>query len=97
MSNKPTIGITLGDQAGVGPEVVHAALQHQNWSNQAKLQIIGDSVPATLGKPDIHTAKAALKDLELGAQMMKSGEIDAIVTSPVAKEQLHLKLQKLFV
>jgi len=89
MSNKPTIGITLGDQAGVGPEVVHAALQHQNWSNQAKLQIIGDSVPATLGKPDIHTAKAALKDLELGAQMMKSGEIDAIVTSPVAKEQLH--------
>ena len=89
MSQKPTIGITLGDQAGIGPEVVHAALRAKNWDEQAHLILIGETVPATLGKPDLTTATASLKALEQGVTMLENGTIDAIATAPVAKEQLH--------
>jgi len=83
------IGITLGDQAGVGPEVVEAALQELGEIDGVQFMIIGDKVNVTPGKPNIETAQAALDSLEKAASMINSGELDAIVTAPVAKEWLH--------
>ncbi len=58
------IGITLGDQAGVGPEVVQAALDSKVWPQDVTFRIIGERVDATLGKPDLVTAQASLDALE---------------------------------
>lgn len=43
MSNKPIIGITMGDAAGVGPEVIVKSLQHQEIYDQANPVVIGDA------------------------------------------------------
>lgn len=85
----PKIGITWGDQAGVGPEVIEKALASKNWGNDTEFILIGDRINATLGKPNLQTAEASLDALEKGASMLKSGEIDTIATAPVAKEWLH--------
>ena len=83
----PVIGYTLGDQAGIGPEVVHAAL-HQ-ISGKAHYRLMGKSIACTPGHPTLDTAQAALEHLELAAEALKSGEIDAVVTAPICKENLH--------
>ncbi len=83
------IGITLGDQAGVGPEVVQAALDSKVWPEDVSFHIIGERVNATPGKPDLVTAQASLDALEQGVSMLNNGDIDSIVTAPVAKEWLH--------
>ena len=86
---KAIIGITRGDQAGIGPEVVAAALASGELSSACSYQIIGEQVDAVLGKPDATTARAALDALEQAAQMLEGGQIDAVVTAPVGKEGLH--------
>ena len=87
--DKAIIGITRGDQAGIGPEVVAAALASGELSSACSYQIIGEQVDAVLGKPDATTARAALDGLEQAAEMLKGGQIDAVVTAPVGKEGLH--------
>ena len=87
--DKAIIGITRGDQAGIGPEVVAAALASGELSSACSYQIIGEQVDAVLGKPDAMTARAALDALEQAAEMLKGGQIDAVVTAPVGKEGLH--------
>jgi 4-hydroxythreonine-4-phosphate dehydrogenase len=84
------IGITLGDQAGVGPEIIEAALAGFSVPDGIRFEILGRRLDAvTLGQPTLETAQAALDALEIGAEKLKTGEIDAIVTGPVAKEALH--------
>ena len=85
-----TIGITLGEQAGIGPEVVEAALRNFQTPAGVQFEILGQHLSGvTLGKPTLETAQVALDALEEGARKLKSGEIDAIVTAPVSKEGLH--------
>lgn len=85
-----TVGITLGEQAGIGPEVVEAALANFQTPEGVQFEILGTRLSdVTLGEPTIETAQAALEALEEGAAKLKSGEIDAIVTAPVSKEGLH--------
>lgn len=87
------IGITLGDQAGIGPEIVAAALADPRlaewYSGDVEFRIVGERVDVVLGQPDIVSAQAALDALEDSVRLVKAGEIDAIVTAPVAKEGLH--------
>ncbi len=40
---KPLIGITMGDAAGVGPEIIVKALERKELSRQGKLVVIGDA------------------------------------------------------
>lgn len=40
---KPIIGITMGDAAGVGPEIIVKALMHKNTIETANLLVIGDA------------------------------------------------------
>ncbi len=83
----PVIGYTLGDQAGIGPEVIAAALKQVPQGAEYKL--IGKHIPCTPGHPTQDTAEAALEHLEQAAAALKSGEIDAVVTAPICKEALH--------
>lgn len=84
---RPVIGYTLGDQAGIGPEVIRAALE--TLPNSVEYRLMGKEVPCTPGCPTEDTAKAALEHLELAAEALRSGSIDAVVTAPICKEALH--------
>lgn len=83
----PVIGYTLGDQAGIGPEVIRAALN--TVPDSAEYRLMGQEIPCTPGCPTEDTAKAALEHLELAAEALRSGSIDAVVTAPICKEALH--------
>ncbi len=85
----PKIGITWGDQAGVGPEVIEQALASQTWPANVDFVMIGEKIQACPGVPTLKTAQASLDALELGAKMLKDNSIDSIATAPVAKEWLH--------
>lgn len=84
-----TIGITLGDQAGVGPEVVKGALASGQLPEGYEYRIIGEKVDVVLGQPTQESAQAALDALEESIVLLENGEIDAVVTAPVGKEGLH--------
>lgn len=84
---RPVIGYTLGDQAGIGPEVIAGALPHCPIG--AEYRLIGKRHEFTLGIPSIESAKVAAEHLELAAEALRTGEIDAVVTAPVCKETLH--------
>jgi 4-hydroxythreonine-4-phosphate dehydrogenase len=83
------IGITLGDPAGIGPEVVRAALASGQLPADAEYSVIGPLLECSSGQPTPQTARAALQALEEGAQLALRGEIDAIVTGPIHKAGLY--------
>ena len=84
---QPVIGYTLGDQAGIGPEVIAAALPH--LPTNAEYRPMGRRIDATPGRATEATARAALEQLEQAAAALKDGTIDAVVTAPICKEGLH--------
>jgi 4-hydroxythreonine-4-phosphate dehydrogenase len=79
------IGITLGDPAGIGPEIVHAALASKQLPLDANYQIIGSYPNCTLGEPAPETARAAAAALEEAVTLACRGQLDAIVTGPIHK------------
>ena len=87
-AQRPVIGYTLGDQAGIGPEIMRAALAALA-SETAEFRPMGPVVAATPGTPTRETAQMALEHLENAAAALKEGRIDAVVTAPVCKEGLH--------
>ena len=84
---QPIIGYTLGDQAGIGPEVMDAALLR--LPQHAEYRPMGARIAATPGQPTEETARAALEQLERAAEALRDGTIDAVVTAPICKEGLH--------
>ena len=86
---KPVIGYTLGDQAGIGPEVVAAALSSGELPAEAEYRLIGRRENVRMGRPNPESARHAFEHLEQAAQALREGVIDAVVTAPVCKETLH--------
>ena len=83
------IGITLGDCAGIGPEIVDAALKSRRLVEEAEYQIIGKYPPCSLGQPTVETARAAAAALEKAATLGRRGDIDAVVTGPIHKARMY--------
>ena len=83
------VGITLGDQAGIGPEIVRAALASGRLPDDADYSIIGPTINCSLGRPIPETAKAALDALEEAARLALRGELDAVVTAPIHKAGMY--------
>ncbi len=85
---KPVIGITLGDAAGIGPEVARAALASGKLNARFEYRLIGSCLEAVPGQPDEATARAAITALEESVALLKSGGIAAVVTAPISKDHL---------
>ena len=83
------IVITLGDPAGVGPEVIDLALASADIPRGFEIEVLGDRGAGTLGKPDARSAAAALAALDEAVRQLKDGRADAVVTGPVSKEGLQ--------
>ena len=86
---KPRIGITLGDCAGIGPEIVDLALKSDRLARAADYRIIGRYPDCTLGHPTGKTARPAAAALEEAVTLARRGELDAIVTGPVHKARMY--------
>src|SRR5713101_6743730 len=88
-SQRPRIGITLGDCAGIGPEIVDLALKSGRIPDSADYKVVGKYPDCSLGQPSIETARAAAAALEEAVTLARRGELDAIVTGPVHKARMY--------
>ena len=77
---KPRIAITLGDVAGIGPEIVAKALASGRIPRQFDYEIIGNA--RTRRRAD------AADWVVSGARRCLSGELAALVTGPISKTLL---------
>ena len=85
----PRVLITLGDPAGIGPEVIDAALQASRIPAGFEIEILGDRSAGIPGKPNARSATAALAALDEAVRRLRAGSADAVVTGPVSKEGLQ--------
>ena len=83
------VGITLGDPAGIGPEIARAALNSKLLSADAEYKIIGQYPPCPPGHSSAETARAAAAALEDAVALALQGELDAVVTGPVHKAAMY--------
>jgi 4-hydroxythreonine-4-phosphate dehydrogenase len=88
-TTKPRIGITLGDCAGIGPEIVDLALKSGRVPDSAEYVVIGRQPNCHPGEPTIETARAAAAALEEAVTLARRGELDAIVTGSVHKARMY--------
>jgi 4-hydroxythreonine-4-phosphate dehydrogenase len=88
-SQIPRIGITLGDCAGIGPEIVDLARKSGRVPDSAEYVTIGRQPDCKPGAPTIETARAAAAALEEAVTRARRGELQAIVTGPVHKARMY--------
>lgn len=86
----PRILITLGDPAGIGPEVAEKALQSGLLPAGFDFQILGTTEGIKPGSPDERSARIAFEALEESVRLLKTDtEAVAVVTAPVSKATLQ--------
>jgi len=83
------IGITLGDCAGIGPEVIRAALTSNALPTTAEYVIVGNYPDCSLGEATIETSRAAAAALEEAVTLARRGKIDAVATGPIHKARMY--------
>ena len=86
---KPRIGITLGDCAGIGPEIVELALKSGRVPDSTEYVVLGRQPNCKPGEPTAETARAAAAALEEAVTLARRGELEAIVTGPVHKARMY--------
>jgi len=84
------IAVTLGDAAGVGPEIAQAALSSGRLDPRFTYELVGVVPPGTVaGEATIESARAAAHALETAVRLAKARDVAAVVTGPVSKSGLH--------
>src|SRR6266513_2328846 len=75
-TSRPRIGITMGDPAGIGPEVVLKAVAEQ--------EVQSICVPIIIGNAQVLTHNARTLDLQCGYEIVRQGEkIPADFDAPI--------------
>ena len=88
-STSKRIGITLGDCAGIGPEIVELALKSRRVPDSIEYVVLGRQPSRKPGEPTSETARAAAAALEEAVALARRGELEAIVTGPVHKARMY--------
>jgi 4-hydroxythreonine-4-phosphate dehydrogenase len=86
---KPRIGITLGDCAGIGPEIVERALKSGRVPDSTEYVVLGRQPNCKPGEPTPETARAAAAALEEAVTLARRRQLEAIVTGPVHKARMY--------
>lgn len=91
---KPYIGITIGDPAGVGPEVARKAIASVQIQRIANIVLIGDvrALPkgVCMGCASAASGRMALGFLDEALRLLEAKRIDALVTGPISKKAIYL-------
>src|SRR5262249_23738559 len=88
-STAKRIGITLGDCAGIGPEMFGLALHSGGFPASPEYVVLGRQQNCKPAEPTPETARAAAAALEEAVTLARRGEFDAIVTGPVHKARMY--------
>jgi len=88
-SRPKRIGVTLGDCAGIGPEIVELALKSGRVPDSTEYVVIGRQPNCKPGEPNAETASAAAAALEEAVTLARRGELQAIVTGPIHKARMY--------
>lgn len=93
---KPRIGITTGDPAGIGPEIVAKTIMDPEILEICVPVVFGMTDPAEIaaagieyGKVSAAGGQAAFDAIEQAVKAAMRGEIDALATAPLNKESLN--------
>ncbi len=86
---RPILGLTLGDPAGLGPEIIGRALADPAVPTGCEYRVIGSPEGHRPGEPTAASARDAWDSLEEAATLLQAGVIQGVVTGPVAKSSLH--------
>jgi 4-hydroxythreonine-4-phosphate dehydrogenase len=87
--SRPVLGLTVGDPAGIGPEIVGACLADPHLPQECDYRVIGTDRGFAAGRPDSASARASWEALKEAAELLENGGIAGVVTGPVSKEGLH--------
>lgn len=87
---KLRIGITVGDPAGIGPEITRKALSKAAIKRLADYLIIDCSEKKHVlpGYPSKISGLCAINNIDTGIDLIKGKAIDALVTAPISKEMI---------
>ncbi len=88
MPSRPVLGLTIGDPAGVGPELIRACMDAPTLPTACDYRLIGSSAGHQPGHPTQASARAAWDAAEEAAGLLARGEIQGVVTGPVSKRAL---------
>jgi 4-hydroxythreonine-4-phosphate dehydrogenase len=95
-SSLPVIAITLGDPAGIGPEVIAKTLRDPRLPKGFRYEVLGRRGKIRPGKSTRASARLALDALEEAVQGCRENRFAAMVTGPVQKETMA-QLERRFV
>jgi 4-hydroxythreonine-4-phosphate dehydrogenase len=87
---KPRIAITLGDPAGIGPEIVAKARKDPRVRRACDLVVTGRPARVPMGRPSRQAGLSAIQALNEGLSLVQRGDVEALVTAPVSKESFRL-------
>ena len=91
MSRRPRIGITVGDPAGIGPEIARKAQDDARVNGLCETVLYGPHTEAEVaaferGRVTAASGRAAYDAIVRAVGDVKAGRIDAIATAPLNKE-----------
>ena len=92
----PVIAITLGDPAGIGPEVIAKTLRDPRLPKGCRYEVLGRPGKTRPGKLTPASGRIALNALEEAVRGCRDGRFAAMVTGPVSKYSIA-KLEPGFV
>ena len=83
------IALTMGDPAGIGPEIAAKAMEALR--GEIALRYVADEAAlaaAIPGRPETANAAAVIASIETAVRLVQRGEASAVVTCPIAKKTL---------
>lgn len=95
MKDKKCIGLTYGDPASIGPEILLKTLKKWNWKFKpliigSKDCLMGNKHNGFLsGKPSVNSGKHSYECLREAIKLAKEKKIVALVTGPVSKAAIN--------
>jgi 4-hydroxythreonine-4-phosphate dehydrogenase len=91
MNNRPRIGITSGDPAGIGPEITAKTVAHAGVREVCEPVVYGPMTPHETdafqrARVTASAGRAAYESIVRAVEDARAGRIDAIATAPINKE-----------
>jgi 4-phospho-D-threonate 3-dehydrogenase / 4-phospho-D-erythronate 3-dehydrogenase len=86
--DRPRVGITVGDPAGIGPEIARKAAADPRVLEACEPILYGppDGEPFELGRVSARAGRAAYDAIVSAVEDAMQGRIDAVATAPINKE-----------
>jgi 4-hydroxythreonine-4-phosphate dehydrogenase len=94
-ARRPIVGITVGDPAGIGPEIAVKAAADPLVTAVCEPRIYGPHDPAVLtffaqGHPSAEAGRSAYDTIVRAVTDARNGSIEAVATAPISKEGFAL-------